>query len=167
MNKIKRLLLMCMFITMTSALPIHSLASEGTTITQDSQGKSGNTNVDYNIEETYTVVFPASVTFTDAETSVERGLLVSDVLLREGSSLKVYVASLNDFKMKNGEGFIDYQLLINYVGTPEEHDYNILTVNAGEDPGWVVLYFTTELNKDNAVYAGRYTDTLTFTVSID
>ncbi|MCH5261116.1 MAG: hypothetical protein J1F18_15315, partial [Lachnospiraceae bacterium] len=99
MTKIKRLLLMFMFITMIPALPIHSLASEETVITQDSQEKSGITNVDYDLEETYMVTFPASVTFTDTEKSIDRGLQVSDVVLREGHSVNVNVTSANDFKM--------------------------------------------------------------------
>lgn len=168
MTKIKRLLLMFMFITMIPALPIHSLASEETVITQDSQEKSGITNVDYDLEETYMVTFPASVTFTDTEKSIDRGLQVSDVVLREGHSVNVNVTSANDFKMMNGEGSIAYRLIVNYnYDKPVNHNSNVLTVVAGEKAGVAILVFTTELDKSKAPYAGRYSDTLTFTVSID
>ena len=157
-----------MTIIMTLGVPIYSRASEETATTQDSQEKSGNTNVDYNLEETYMVTFPASVTFTDTEKSIDRGLQVSDVVLREGSSINVYVASLNDFKMKNGEGSIAYQLIVNNnYDKPVEHNSNVLTVVAGEKAGVAILTFTTALDKSKAPYAGRYSDTLTFTVSID
>lgn len=168
MTKMKKILSIIMVITMTLGVPIYSLAGEETAAPQDLQEQSGNTNVDYNLEETYTVTFPASVTFTDTETSIDRGLLVSDVVLREGRSLNVYVTSLNDFHMKNGEGFISYRLIVNNnFDKPVEHNSNVLTVVAGEKTGLATLTFTTNLDKSDAPYAGRYSDTLTFTVSID
>ena len=164
----KKIISIIMVVVMTLGLPISSQASGGETITQDSEEKSGNTNVDYNAEETYTVVFPASVTFMDTETSIDRGVQVSDVVLREGGSLNVSVASLNDFQMKNGEGSIAYQIIVNNNDDrPVKHTSTVLSVEAGEKSGWAILTFTTELDKSNAPYAGRYADTLTFTVSID
>ena len=164
----KKILSIIIIVAMTLGLPIYSLASEETTTTQDTQEQSGNTNIDYTMEETYTMIFPANVTFTDTETSIDRGLQVSDVVLREGSSLNVNVASLNGFQMKNGEGSIAYQLVVNNNDDrPIKHNSNVLTVLAGEKSGWAILTFTTELDKSNALYAGRYSDTLTFTVSID
>lgn len=164
----KKILSIIIIVAMTLGLPIYSLASEETTTTQDTQEQSGNTNIDYTMEETYTVIFPANVTFTDTETSIDRGLQVSDVVLREGSSLNVNVASLNDFQMKNGEGSIAYRLVVNNNDSnPVVHNSTVLTVLAGEKTGLAVLTFTTDLDKSNAPYAGRYSDMLTFTVSIN
>ena len=88
--------------------------------------------------------------------------------INEGKTLNVNVGSLNGFKMKNGkEASIDYELAINYNPTLKENNMTILTVLAGEHTGWVILDFITELNKEKAFYAGNYTDTLTFTVSIE
>ena len=168
MTNMKRFLSVIMMVLLTLGVPIYSQASEETAAPQNTQEKSANTNIDYSMEETYTVTFPASVTFTDTETSIDRGLLVSDVVLREGRSLNVNVTSLNDFQMKNGEGFIAYRLIVNNnYDKPVNHNSNVLTVVAGEKSGWAVLTFTTELDKSDAPYAGRYSDTLTFTVSID
>lgn len=164
----KKILSVIMMVLMTLGMPMYSLASEGMAITQDSQEKSGNTNVDYNLEETYTVIFPASVTFTDTEKSIDRGLQVSDVVLQEGHSINVNVASLNDFHMKNKEGSIAYQLIVNNNDDkPVEHNSTILTVDAGEKAGVAILTFITELDKSKAPFAGRYSDTLTFTVSVE
>lgn len=163
----KKFLSLIMLVALTLGMPTNSLAAEGATITQDSQDKSGKINVDYNMEESYTVIFPASVTFTDMEKTVDRGLQASNVVLNEGSSLNVNVASLNNFKMRNGDGYIDYKLLVNTHAAPEENNYTILTVEAGEGTGLAIISFTTELEKKNALYAGNYTDILTFTVSID
>ena len=164
----KKILSVIMMVLMTLGMPMYSLASEGMAITQDSQEKSGNTNVDYNLEETYTVIFPASVTFTDTEKSIDRGLQVSDVVLQEGHSINVNVVSLNDFHMKNKEGSIAYQLIVNNNDDkPVEHNSTILTVDAGKKAGVAILTFITELDKSKAPFAGRYSDTLTFTVSVE
>ena len=164
----KKILSVIMMVLMILGMPMYSLASEGMAITQDSQEKSGNTNVDYNLEETYTVIFPASVTFTDTEKSIDRGLQVSDVVLQEGHSINVNVVSLNDFHMKNKEGSIAYQLIVNNNDDkPVENNSTILTVDAGKKAGVAILTFITELDKSKAPFAGRYSDTLTFTVSVE
>lgn len=164
----KKILSVIMMVLMILGMPMYSLASKGMAITQDSPEKSGNTNVDYNLEETYTVIFPASVTFTDTEKSIDRGLQVSDVVLQEGHSINVNVASLNDFHMKNKEGSIAYQLIVNNNDDkPVENNSTILTVDAGEKAGVAILTFITELDKSKAPFAGRYSDTLTFTVSVE
>ena len=168
MTNIKKIASVIIIVLMTLGVPIYALASEETAIPQDTQEKSGITNVDYDLEETYMVAFPASVTFTDAEKSIDRGLQVSDVVLSEGHSINVNVTSANDFKMMNGEGSIAYRLIVNYnYDKPVNHNSNVLTVVAGEKAGVAILTFTTELDKSKAPYAGRYSDTLTFTVSID
>ncbi len=141
--------------------------AEGEILTQDSPDNSGNITVDYNAAVTYTVTIPASVTFSDTETEVERSLQVSNVVLREGSALHVGVSSLNGFQMKYKEGYIEYHLMVNYNDTPKETDYTILTVPAGESAGWAILKFVTNLQKDHVIYAGDYTDTLTFTVEVE
>ena len=136
-------------------------------IDQDSANKSGNINVSYNAEVSYTVTIPAGITFTESEKSIERGISANNVSLTEGSYLKINVASLNDFKMKNNNGYIDYTLTVNKTKIPDGNSHDILTVKAGESSGWAVLNFTTGLDRTNAFYAGTYTDTLTFTIYIE
>lgn len=162
----KKLLSVILIVLFTFGSSVISLAA-GETITQDSSENSGNITVDYNEEVTYTVTIPASVTFSDSEKEVERSLQVSNAVLNEGSTLNVNIASLNNFKMMYGEGYIEYYLKINHNDVSKENNYTILTVPAGESTGWAVLNFITDLKKDHVLYAGNYTDTLTFTVSIN
>lgn len=162
----KKMLSFIVLIVMVLAMPIHVSASEKE-VTQDSDEKSGKISIDYNGEENYTVTIPASVTFTDEEKRVERGLQVANVMLNEGSSLHVTVTSQNGFKMKRNDGYIGYELLVNYNKTPNASTYEILTVHAGEEIGLAILTFITELDKSHALYTGNFTDTLTFTVSVD
>lgn len=163
----KKLLSVIMIAAITLGMSAISLEAEEVTITPDSGEQSGKINVDYNADVSYLVTIPASVTFTDTQTSVERGLLARDVLLKEGSSLNISITSLNDFKMKKGEAFIEYALSVNHNDALEKNNFTILTVESGEHTGWAVLEFTTELRIDDALYTGTYSDILTFTVSID
>lgn len=164
--KLKKILSFIMSAALFLIMPGAAPTAAEEDITYDSTEKSGKINIDYSMEVSYTVTIPASVTFSDNEKQAERSIQARDVMLNEGSALNVNVSSLNNFKMKNGKGYIDYYLMVNYNKLPEENDHNILTVNAGENSGWAVLSFITELDKANAVYAGTYTDTLTFTVSV-
>ncbi len=155
------------FIIAASAFP--TAAEE--IIDQDSLNKNGSTNVSYNEEVSYTVVIPADVTFTDADAengySVERGLYAQDVRLDYGSELKVSVESLNGFKMTNNSGYIDYTLSANTTVLPVGSPQDILIVDAGKTSGWTQLTFTAQSDRSNAVYAGTYSDTLTFTAYIE
>ena len=163
MKRILSLVLLMSFILPGSVI----LRTAGQTITQDSGESSSSLTVDYNAGVTYTVTIPASVTFSDTEKEVERALQVSNVVLNAGSVLNVNLTSLNQFKMKCGEGYIEYGLKINHNEAPEGHNYTVLTVPAGENTGWAILNFSTDLQKEHALYAGNYTDTLTFTVVIN
>lgn len=148
-------------------LPIHSFAAD---ITQDSANKSGEINVNYDMDTEYTVTIPASVNFTDSERTIDRPLQANDVRIEDGKALNITISSSNGFQMKHtkniGSG-IDYHLMINNAVISDGNNYNVLTVNAGEGSGRAILSFVTELNKDNAFYTGTYTDTITFKVSVD
>lgn len=148
-------------------LPIHSFAED---ITQNSANKSGEINVNYDMDTEYTVTIPASVNFTDSERTIDRPLQANDVRIDDGKALNITISSINGFKMKhtkNSGSGIDYHLIINNTTISDGNNYNVLTVNAGEGSGRAILSFVTELNKDNAFYTGNYTDTITFKVSVD
>lgn len=162
----KKLLSVILSSAVALCMSFNTLVAVCADISPDSSEKSENVNIDYNMDVSYTVTIPASVTFTDSEKKVERPLQASNVLINEGTSLNVSVASLNNFKMKNGESYIDYNLMVNYNAIPQDNSVDILIVNAGEKSGWAILSFASELNKDHAFLAGNYTDTLTFNVSV-
>lgn len=148
-------------------LPIHSFAAD---ITQDSTNKSGEINVNYDMDTEYTITIPASVNFTDSERTIDRPLQANGVRIDDGKALNITISSKNGFKMKhtkNSGSDIDYHLMINHATIPDGNNYNVLTVKAGDGSGRAILSFVTELKKDNAFYTGNYTDTITFTVSVD
>lgn len=148
-------------------LPIYSFAED---ITHDSANKSGEINVNYDMDTEYTVTIPASVNFTDSERTIDRPLQANGVRIDDGKVLNITISSQNGFTMKhnkNSGSGIGYHLMVDHVTIPDGHNYNVLTVNAGEGSGMAILSFVTDLNKDNAFYAGNYTDTITFKVSVD
>lgn len=140
--------------------------STGIVINKESIEQSGDITIDYALDESYTVTIPASVTFTDEVRSVERSMWAEEVVLNEGRTLYVSVSSLNNFRMVNKDSYIDYYIKMNYATIPQGNDYDVIIVEAGEKAAWAILEFKTELSKNHAAYAGTYTDTLTFTVSI-
>lgn len=162
----KKLLSVIISATMIVMISITSFAAENSIITQDNEEKSGSITVNYDMKESYTVTIPASISFTDTETTVERALQVDDIAIKEGSTLKVNVSSLNNFKMKNGDAEIDYMMMVNTHEIADENNSDVLAIKSGEKSGWAILHFRTELSKKNAVYVGNYSDTLTFTVSV-
>lgn len=151
---------------LTALLGVGVLAAGDMEIDQDSPDQSGSLNVEYDLGVTYTVAIPASVTFTNTEKTAERGLQVSDVMLGEGQSLHVSVSSRNGFQMRNGDDYIAYSMTVNQSPPAEESPIEVLTVRAGETSGWALLDFVTDLDRTHAQLAGRYSDTLTFTVSV-
>ena len=162
----KKLLSVIISATMIVMISITSFAAENSTITQDDSEKRSSITVDYDMMESYVVTIPASVSFTDTEKNIDRPLQVENIVLNEGRTLKINVSSLNNFKLKNGDSEIDYKMMVNATEIPEENNQDVLVIKAGEHSGWAILHFLTELSKDNALLAGRYSDTLTFTVSV-
>ncbi len=162
----KKLLSVIISATMILMISITSFAAENSIITQDNAEKTGRITVDYDMEESYTVTIPASISFTDTERTAERPLEVDNIAIKEGSSLKVNISSLNNFKMKNGEAEIEYTLRVNTHIVSNDNYQDILVVKSGEKSAWAILHFQTELLKDKAFYTGNYSDTLTFTVSV-
>lgn len=165
MRKILSVIIAAVIASVMMTIPVDA-DSTGIVINKESIEQSGDITIDYALDESYTVTIPASVTFTDEVRSVERSMWAEEVVLNEGRTLYVSVSSLNNFRMVNKDSYIDYYIKMNYATIPQGNDYDVIIVEAGEKAAWAILEFKTELVKDHAAYAGTYTDTLTFTVSI-
>ena len=124
------------------------------------------TVVEYVADPVYTVVIPETVTLT--ETTVTKQIKIygatenDDVFI--GTSQKVNVAlteSANGFNVKNADG-----KTIAYTVNGENDTENLTTVAecAANANSTTDITFT---KTGTAAYAGTYTDTLTFTVSLE
>lgn len=153
-------------VTAVAAMPV-MFGSAQEIIDQTSVNNSSTMSVEHNVDLSYKVTIPANVTFTNSEKIIERSLQASEVYLNDGDELNIYVTSLNDFKMVNKTSYIEYDMLVNSHPIPTDNSSPVLTVQAGDNSGWAVLRFNSELNSEHMGFAGNYSDTLTFTVKVE
>ncbi|MGN1473481.1 MAG: hypothetical protein ACI4WZ_05355 [Eubacteriales bacterium] len=161
----KKLLTLALALTMALSLSVTAFAAD---ITQDSDPKTAYTSVTFNVDPTYTVTIPATVTLAKAEDGSYKQdvtITAADVRLEEGKTIKVTLAS--DFKLTTGAAGATYEL--NYTVTVGDSATAIAT-------GDTVATFTTDTNSqssilhfaaDNPTYAGEYKDTVTFTIVVE
>ena len=122
------------------------------------------TNVSYNVDPSYTVSIPASVTLGDADVTAD--VTASDVILESGKKIKVELTSASNtasgstFNAKNGDSTVTYTItgdkaiaVGDTVATFTANGSKTLTFSAAD--------------KTAATVAGAHTETLTFTVSVE
>lgn len=142
-----------------------------TTINQDTAApKTGTMNVTYSVNPTYTVTIPASVTLGDDST-----ISVSDVNLATGKKIVVKLTDATNKDLVSGTHFAvktadatpataTYQVkkgttVLDLNDTAYEFAYDGTTKTGSGD-----LTFT---EPTDAMFAGTYTDQLTFTISVE
>ena len=143
------------------------ITAYATDITANSNPKTGGTTVNYTVDPAYTVVIPESVTLGDTAVTEQikiYGTTENDnVVIGKGQKVNVALtASANNFNVANTDG--------------DEVAYTVNDKNAVADLTTVAECTAAEGKKDTnitftktgtAAYAGTYTDTLTFTVSLE
>ena len=163
MKNTKKIITLALAAAMLSATGITAFAAP---ITANSNPKTGGTTVNYQVAPVYTVVIPESVTLGNTKVTEQikiYGATANDNVVI-GKKQKVNVAltaSANDFKVKTADG--------------ETIAYTVNDKNAVADLTTVAECTAADGKKDTnitftktgtAAYAGTYTDTLTFTVSL-
>lgn len=135
---------------------------------------SGNTEINYDVEESYIVTIPVAVTFEGEHLTHADSVSATQVLIGDGKTLTVSMDSDNyldgSFYLNYGEigivSKIPYVIKLN-DNTVTEDPYTVLTVSAGYTEGSSTLTFsTTEDNIKKATKSGIHTDTLTFTCNV-
>ena len=126
---------------------------------------SGNsTDVSYDVQPTYTVAIPASVTLGDS--AVEATITASDVILESGKQVAVELteasntASGSTFNAKNGESVVTYTITGDAAIAVGD---TVATFTAN---GTKTLTFAVA-DKTGITVAGSHTETLTFTISVE
>ena len=122
------------------------------------------TDVSYNVDPSYRVAIPRSVTLSDA--AVTADITASNVILEDGKQIKVDLtaasntASGSTFNAKNGDSTVTYTItgdkaiaVGDTVATFTANGSKTLTFSAAD--------------KSAATVAGSHTETLTFTVSVE
>lgn len=161
----KKLLTIMLALVMVLSLSVDAFSAG---ITQDSNTKTADTSVTFNVDPTYTVTVPATVTLAkaaDGSYKQDATITATDVRLLEDQTITVTLAS--DFKLITGAAGATYEL--DYKVTVGDSSTAIAT-------GDTVATFTTDTNSqsstlhfaaENPTYAGEYSDTVTFTISVE
>lgn len=150
------------------ALVIVMLCSASATVFAadlDEGNNVGTITVSYGVAEGYVVTIPADVTVSTA--GVETTLSASSVLLPDGKTLTVSVASTNSFNLEYAGSKIPYTVS---VGETEQTTatFTALSITSGTTSDSVTLTFkTTAEDIAKATKSGNHTDTLTFTCGVN
>ena len=145
----KKLLAIILAALMIAACSVTAFAADTTTVT-------------YEVQPTYTVSIPASVTLSDADITAD--VTASDVILESGKKIEVELTSASNtpsgstFNAKNGDSTVTYTItgdsaiaVGDTVATFTANGSKTLTFSAAD--------------KSAATVAASHTETLTFTIS--
>lgn len=146
--------------------------AENTTINQDSTSKTANTTLSYTIatNETYTVTIPSKVELNNKD-----GALSGTVSVRlqtpnfnvSGKTITVKLtSSANDLKLKLANSKSEIPYTLKAAGKEYKADDILLNWTYGEKTDQT-LTLVAQATVSSNLPAGEYTDTLTFTVSVD
>ncbi len=122
-------------------------------------------SVSYNVEPSYTVVIPATVNLSQ-EKETKSSISVQDVSLEKGQRVKVSLTGASPipdsttFHVKSNSNVIDYTIKSN--NQPVKIGDNLLSVTCEDGSGTAELTFSAP----KITFAGTYTGTLTFTISV-
>lgn len=156
-----------LILAMTMALSVSATAFAAG-IDQDSNPKTGSTEVTYTVAPSYTVTIPATVTLGNSVTVEASGVKVA-----KGSQVVVKLTETsgtgNAFTVKTAEG-AELKYNVKKGETLVNIDDTVLSVNPDSATDGNGASGSTSLSfslNDTIQYAGTYTGTVTFTVSVD
>ena len=144
----------------SSALP----TSSGTTITQDTTTKSGETNVKFDIGAAYMVTIPSEVTLVknDKNKTVtyesDLPLKASNVRLEKGKELHIKISDAKGYQLKAGPATLDYTI---NDGTPSTTDV-VATFETKAPEQTKNLH----IKAADPEFAGEYSGTLIFAIEV-
>lgn len=152
------------FLTIALCLAV-SLPASAAEISETSAQKSGETSVSFNVAPTYTVTIPETVELEKKEdngaVTYEKDMTITaeaGVRLIQGQSIKVAMDS--DFILSAGKSTMPYTVTVD--GENVTSGDEVALFGTSTDAQTVTLHFAAE----DPEYAGNYTDTVTFTLSI-
>lgn len=160
----KKLLTVVLTLAMVLSLSVTAFAAD---INQDIDPKTGSTNVTFNVDPTYTVTIPATVELVKTGTDTityEKDMTITaaaGVRLLEGQSIQVTLTS--DFNLETAASST-YKLpyTVTVGGSTIQNNGVVATFGTNTAEQSSTLHFAA----NNPTYAGDYSDTVTFTISV-
>ncbi|EXM38685.1 hypothetical protein RASY3_03085 [Ruminococcus albus SY3] len=168
MKNTKRFITGMVTLAMVSAMaPMNVFATENT-IPLNANTSSGSTDVKYSVDPSYTVVIPASITLSDtaatsASISVDETAKPFKLAKGQKLSLKIANEGTNDFKVTNADDSLDYTVT---AGSETLAKGSTAAEFSNDDKTDKTLTFS-KMDASKAKYAGDYTGTLTFGISVE
>ena len=160
----KKALTLALVAAMLTATGITAFAAD-TEVNQDTTPPTGAMTVNYTVDPAYTVVIPESVTLTDADVTAIIKIYGADensnVVIGKGQKVNVALTeSANNFNVANTDGDT-----IAYTVNDKNAVADLTTVAecTSNNKTETDITFT---KTGTAAYAGTYSDTLLFTVSL-
>lgn len=158
----KKIVSLVLALTLCLSLGVTAFAAE---ITVNS-AQSATTTVTYGLDSSYTVVIPESVVIDSESYKGDTAVSASDVMLNYGETLNVTVTEIDVLvDAADAANTLTYKVGKTDGADDVTNGTVVLSVESGNvEGGEQALYF--ELTQD-VTKAGNYSDTLTFTVSVD
>ena len=162
----KKILTVALVCAMMSAAAITVNAEPITPQTSDP--KNGSTDVSYQVDPTYTITIPESVTLSKDNT-VNADITAADVLLEKGKNITVTLtgasntttANATTFNAKNNTSVATYTITAGSTAVALGDEVASFTTDGTQDLTFSVA------NTTGVIYAGAHTETLTFTVAVE
>lgn len=164
----KKLLSIALTLALALSFSVTAFAEDHTVTEKDNLPIDKYSEVEFKVEPTYTMTIPSTVVLTkDAESgNYEKDAEIiasAGVLLLEGQTIQITLDS--DFKLTTGAEAATYELPYTVTVDNKEIDTEnkvVATFNTNTEEQKETLHFSAE----NPEYAGEYSDTVTFTISI-
>lgn len=144
----------------------------GTTVNPDTDPKAGTTTVSLNIAPTYTITIPATVNLSRTEdtsgtvTYIQTAEIKASEGLRLLANQNIQVTLESDFKLATN----DQAATLDYTVTAGGVTFDKASIGdkvvATFDTSTTAQSQTLTFSADDPQYAGDYSDTVTFTVSV-
>ena len=159
---VKKVFASVLALAMCCAMSVSVFAAE---IDQDSDHQTGNTEVSLNVDPVYTVTIPATVELDkiagEAVTYEKDLTVVAEAGMRLQKDQTVQVKLASDFMMESDEdASLAYTVTVN--DEKIENGGIVATFETSDATQSSILHFAAA----DPEYAGNYSDTVTFTISV-
>lgn len=171
----KKIMTWILALALTLSMSVTAFAEDGsTTIGPGTDGQpdptTASATVSYNVAPTYTVTIPTKVGLelkeaADGTVTYEKDETISakNVRLNQGSSIQVTLAGNEDvFKMSAGQSEWEYEVTVGDSADPISSGAVVATFKTDTKDQSATLHFAA----DDPAYAGNYTGTVIFTLSV-
>lgn len=161
----KKILAIILAVLMAATMSVTAFAD--TVITDTNTSDKGQTIVSFNVAPTYTVTIPTSITLVQMGNEADgytyentMAITADNVRLEEGNCIYVTMErALNDFELTLPSGYtLPYDVIVDGTSV-QDLGYTVAAFNADGSE-------TMTFKAGNPQYAGEYTDTVTFTISV-